>query len=272
MKKKRLILMILILFVLCLLLSLSSSMFQLQYIKIKVDGYANENFSTQENFAKIISSVKFNYGELLLSQPKSKYIADLEQKNPNLRVKSIQAVFPNTLLVTIEERETQFYFWEESTIFALDKNFKILEIKPDGSSLDCIEIQFFSQTNTQQTYFEFFNISSFAYDIGQFLGENNLVFASISPFLSILESFPNKNYQPTKISFKKNSSDFVDMTIFFASPFGVKIELKNILNNFEKKFKKSLLALLTLYKNERIKTTYGTLKIDDNSNCFWLEN
>ena len=271
MKKKRLAIMIFVLIFLCVMLSLSSTLFQLQYVKIKFDGEYDDKLSSSENIDKIISSVYFKYGQLLFTQSKTQYICDLEKKNPNLCVKSIQAVFPNTLLITLEERVGCFYLVEDNKTFVLDREFKILEIGQNLDTTGCIKLDFLSSSNVQQTYFDFFEISSFAYDVGQFLTENNLIFASISCFSSVFDNFSTLNFTPSKIVFKNNLQDKVSLNVFSLSPFGIKIEINNILNNFEKKLKKSLSALSTLYSKERIKTTYGRLLVNDNCNCYWYE-
>ncbi len=271
MKKRRLIIMICVLFVLCFALTLSSAMFQLQCVKIKFKGEQNKDFCSNDNASKIISSIHFEYGQLLFNQPKSKYIENLEQNNPNLRVEGIEAVFPNTLLITASERIGMFFMKENSKTFIMDKDFKILKIGQDLEVDDYVKLEFESSYKEEQSYFEFFEVSSFAYDIGQFLEENNLVFASINCFSNILESLGNTSYKLLKVCFKKSGSDVVDLTLHSESPFGVKLEIKNVLNKFENKFKKLISALTTLTKREKIKTTYGTLKIDDNLNCFWSE-
>ncbi len=267
MKKRRLILMIVILFVLCFILSLSSALFQLQCVKIK---FCGENIGEKDE-DEIISSVDFKYGQLLFGQPKAKYVSDLEQNNPNLCVKSIEAVFPNTLLITVEERVGRYYFCENNKTFVLDKDYKIIEIGDRLDFSNYIKMEFISNINVVQTYFEFFSISSFAYDVGQFLSDNNLVFSSIGQLFDVFDSFYDKNYVVFKISFKNVSMDIVDMTLYSNSPFGIKIEIKNILNKFDRKILKAFSALATLNKKEKIKTTYGTLRVDDNINCFWLE-
>lgn len=271
MKKRRLVVMICVLFVLCLALSLSSTLFQLQCVKIRFKGEQTEEFCSNDNITKIISSTKFEYGQLLFNQPKAKYIENLEQNNPNLRVESIEAVFPNTLLITASERVGKFYMVENDKIFIMDREFKILKI---GRNLDVdglTKLKFESSNKDEQTFFDFFEVSSFAYDVGQFLEENNLVFVALNCFSNLFELYGDSNYIVSQICFKMEAGDVVNLTLSAKSPYGIKLEIKNILNKFENKFKKLLTAFSTLLKREKIKTTYGTLKIEDNLNCFWME-
>lgn len=270
MKKRRLVVMICVLFVLCLALSLSSTLFQLQCVKIRFKGAQNKEFCSTDNITRIISSTKFEYGQLLFNQPKSKYIENLEQNNPYLCVESIEAVFPNTLLITASERVGRFYMVENDKVFIIDRDFKILKI---GQNLDVnglTKLKFESRNKDEQTFFDFFEISSFAYDVGQFLKENNLVFVALNRFSNLFELYGDSSYIVSQICFKMDAGDVVNLTLSAKSPYGIKLEIKNILNKFENKFKKLLTAFSTLLKHEKIKTTYGSLKIDDNLNCFWI--
>lgn len=256
------------------LLSFSSAVFELKTVEIfflspenrPINISSNSVFNTQEKISKVISSADFQFGKLMFLQEKDKYIIDLERNNPYLETLKIEAVFPNKFVIKARERLPVFYISNEETKYILDKDYKILEI----SSAVFAELQIpilFKKNGAQETFFSFFSLSPLALTAGQFLSENNLVFSSISLWQMIYEFNLSSDISALTIN-ETTGTVFIEIDTKNAS-YGVKLALENVLNSFDKKFRKLLSALLTLREKERIKTTYGKLFIDDACNCYW---
>ncbi len=256
------------------ILSLSSAVFELQTVVVlfysqeneKIDFTNNNVFNTLESVEKIVSSGNFEYGKLMFLQQKDKYIINLERNNPYLETLNLEAVFPNKFVIKARERIAVFYMPFEEKTLLLDKDYKILEIStnPDVSGLIPIT---FEENDNEKFFFNFFSLSPLAFSQGQFLSENNLVFSNLNLWLYLLEFNLTNEVSNVNIN-KKNGTVFVEISTKTSS-YGVKLVVENMLNNFDKKIIKLLNAFSTLEQNERIKTTYGELLIDDFCNCFW---
>lgn len=261
----------------CLLLSLSSCLFELKQVNFVffgdygqvVNNTTTRHFSTSSQMDKVRNSASFDYGTSLFLLSKQKYIDELEVNNPYLEVVSMEAVFPNAMLVKVKERQPLFFMNNNSTNCILDKDFKILESSNDIDISTLIEIKFLSQNNTFLSYYDFFEISSFAYDNGQFLQEDNLVFQSIAKIFYYFSAYESDFVQKVKSLVVVENQTTANLQILTSSPYGITLFLENVLKNFNSKLQKLLDALFTLRKNESIKTTYGVLKIDNHQNCYW---
>ena len=229
-------------------------------------------FNSEEKINSLIKSANFDYGQSMFLINKEDYQIRLENKNPYFKLINISSVFPNKIFVYAMERKETFCLQSENKMFLLDEDFKILNIsnKPKNNKKQLIEI-LFNRNNLQTNFFDFFEISDFAFDPGQYAWENNLIFSSIKNLSMIL----NSNYSLTlkdisSILIKEQSSGTINL--YFntkTESYGVKLLVKNVSQNFDKKLEKLVNAFNTLIKNEKIKTTYGCLSIDDNLNCFW---
>jgi hypothetical protein len=257
-----------------LILSFSSAVFELKNIQVcfysqqgtllSID--ENKIFNSQQSVENIISSANFEYGKLMFLQQKDKYLLNLERNNAYLETLNLQAVFPNTFVVSVRERYSVFYFSTDSQLYLLDKDYKILDIVSTADTTDLIPINFQKDDETM-SFFSFFSLSSLAISVCQFLSENNRVFQNIQVY-SLLSSFGLLSAVKSLDVIQQDGTVLLEIPTK-SSSYGVLLRVQNVLENFEKKFKKLVSALLTLKENESVKTTYGTLEIDENCNCFW---
>lgn len=255
-------------------LSLSSAVFELKTVVLhfysqdnkKIELTSNNVFKTNESVQEIISSGSFEYGKLMFLQQKDKYIINLERNNPYLETLCLQAVFPNKFVIKARERVAVFYIFYEENIFFLDKDYKILEISGSLNVDSLIPITF-KENNNELNFFSFFSLSPFAFSLGQFLSENNRVFSNLNLW-KWLRGF-NLSSEVLKINIhQRNGTVFLEISTKTSS-YGLSLVVENVLIDFDKKINKLLNAFSTLEQNERIKTTYGELLIDNDCNCFW---
>ncbi len=280
MKRKRLALIVSLMLVFVFVLTLSSTVFTLKSVEIwfindfgqTVSLESNKVYSTRSKLDEVLSSVNFNYGELLFLVDKNKYISQLESNNPYFKVVNIEAVFPNKFVVKAQERKALYYFEVEDEIYLIDKDFKILDITKTAQNLSgLIQINFESMRGYSQNFFEFFELSNLALESGSFLSQNNLVFTELNNLYDIILSVFDSEFLNIirAVTIQEIAENTVSLILTTMSPFGVTLEVENILNDFDKKMTKLLNALMTLKNKERIKTTYGRLKIDNKVNCYW---
>ncbi len=280
MRKRRLILMVTIMLVFVLLLTLSSAIFELKYIDIcffdnkgnMLNITQNQIYNSKEKVNKIISSTNFEYGQSLFIMNSSEYTFSLENKNPYLKVINIESIFPNKLIINAQERKKLFYIQSLNEDFIFDSEFKLLE---KGKSLDktnLINFAFQNRNGGELSFFDFFEISSFALDAGQFLNENNKVFIKIDNCVKIIKSYFEELLTNTsKFIIEEEESNLLNLKINTCNILGITLEVKDIFNDFDKKLNKIMQSFLTLYNTEKIKTTYGRIVIDKNCNCYWYE-
>lgn len=281
MKKKRLFLIVLVSILFVFVFLLGSPIFKLQNVEIK---FFNDNnqvifikdnlvFNNKQKINKIISSGKFDYGNSLFLINKENYVSRLDKNNPYLKLIKISSVFPNKIIVYARERKPVFYISNDNDYFLLDREFKILEITQNNEKTkNLIYISAYAN-NKQKTFFEFFNISNYAYEESQYLYENNLIISSFKNIVETINNFSNfnifnNNIFENLIIFEK--SNYACLKILTKKEcYGLTLEIENVLENFDRKLHKLLCALKTLYKQEKIKTTYGVLSINNSFNCFW---
>ena len=275
MKKRRILLFFSCFILIFILLFLTSSFFVLQnielcfyekteelkYVKVKsLDSCNFESFKTQ--IGKSIFNIK-----------KNNYIKPFEEDNPSFKILNTEIKFPNKLVLNVTKRIETFFITDNKTVFLLDEDYKILKEESFQTFTigNLIEICGQNLSNSLLNYFNFFELPTSCYYEGYFLEDNNTLIKSIKNFSQILNNNGLNANLFTKVIFieKENICNLVCKT---NSSFGVEIFIQNIENNFNYKFLKVINAFLTLQKQEKIKTTYGILKIDDNFNCYFLEN
>lgn len=279
MKKTRLFTIITLMVIVVFTFVLSSPLFKLKTVEItflntnnkEVSVLENKVYNTQQKVDKLINSANFNYGSLVFLIDKTKYITRLENNNPYLKLINISTVFPNKLIVFAKERESVFCIQTTTNCLITDSEFKILEITKNICE-DLLQIRIENSFGQEQDYYSFFNVLPQTYETGQTLTENNLVFNSIKNTVLLALNIRKCNIKQifSALTIKEQSSGLVSLNIKTNNAyFGLNLQIDNLLDNFDKKFNKLINALNTLYKNERIKTTYGTLLIDKNYNCYW---
>lgn len=281
MKKKRFFLIISISVLLVLAFMIGSPFFKLKSVEIKFINDKNEVvllkdnfvFNSQQKINKIISSAKFDYGSSLFLINKQNYVSRLDKSNPYLKLINISSVFPNKMVVYAKERKPVFYIRNTENYFLLDSDFKILDVisnLDEISNLICISA---SEKDREKTFFEFFNISNFALEPGQYLYENNIIIDNIKNIIKIINAFDcfnihNKNVIKKIIIYE--NENFANICFKTNSEiYGIELKIENVLENFDKKLNKLLNAFKTLINQEKIKTTYGVLSINSSFNCYW---
>ena len=276
MQKRHLMIILSLLLIFVVLLSFSSMLFELKHVKVKfvnetgdeVDMRNNQVYTSSSKINEIISSTSFDYGKLLFLINKDSYISELERENPYIKILSVEAHFPDTLVLVARERKGLFYFKQENNYYIIDDDFKILDITTSNSSN--IELKFVNKTGADKSFFDFFDLSICAYDKGLFINDNNLVFTSLDKFYDIVSSILGEDffYNISSLTVIETESN-ANIRLLTSSPYGAIIEICDILENFDEKFIKVLNAFKTLNDFEKIKTTYGRLTIDKYQNVYW---
>lgn len=281
MKRMRLFTITAIMIIMVFAFVLSSPVFKLKIIQVnflnaenkEITFSKNKVYNTSQKIDSLIDSAGFNYNSLIFLIDKKQYINKLENKNPYLKLVNISTVFPNKLIVWAKEREKIFCVKSGINSLIIDSNFKILEISELESENDLIEIKTEDRLGEIKDYYSFFNILPQTYESGQVLTENNLIFKAIQDIYVLSSNIClglNVKTVLSSIIIKEQSAGKVDLKIETnKTSLGMTLQIEDILQNFKSKYIKLISALNTLYKNERIKTTYGTLFIDKNHNCYW---
>ena len=277
MKKRRLFLVMSIMLVLVMLFIFSSSVFELSSVEIKfysdigepLSLSSNRVFNSTQKTKVVIDSAKFDYGSLVFSLDKPKYITRIESANPYIKVLSLESIFPSKLVINACERKELFYILGTDRSLILDSDFKILDMRKDATLLT--QMTFFDY-DREVSFYDFFDVSPLAFEKGMFLTENNLVLSSINSLMPTLYNFDLDILGSiSTFSFAKRENNKVDLSLATSSPFGLTLKICNIFENFDYKLNKLLSAFYTLYQKERIKTTHGLLSIDESFNCRWQE-
>lgn len=269
--------MVSIMLIFVFLLTLSSALFELKSVEIcfynsnskVIDISQNKIYNTQKKVDEIINTTNFDYGQSLFLTNSNDYTYMLESKNPYLKVLYIESLFPNKLLVKATERQKLFYISSLENDFIFDSEYKILEKGENLDKAELIKFEFQNKSGRELSFFDFFEISSFAFDVGQFLTENNLVFDSITNCVNIINSNFSLLLQNSVSFIIEEDEQDVNFLIKTKGILGVSIEIEDLFNDFDKKLTKVLQSLQTIYDVERVKTTYGKILIDKNCNCFW---
>lgn len=274
MKRKRIFIFFVCFIVVFVLIFFSSSFFVLKNIELclfEQDEYANylkvNNTVNSCNFQSVYKDV----GTSIFKINKEKYIKPFELDNPIYKILSVRFKFPNSVVFNVAKRKETFYISNGIISFVLDENFKILtEISTSMVNENLIYINAVNN-NTEETYFSFFEIEPTCYYPGYFLEENNLLMKDIKDMCEILNKVNLTTSYFKKLSFTSNE-ETANLICYTTNDYGIKIVIENIEENFNAKFLKVLNAFLTLEKTERIKTTYGSLIINNSLNCLFLNN
>ena len=285
MKKRRLVIIFSTFCVIVFLSIFASQVFKLKVVEVvffdeeetrivKLEN--NAVFNTKDKVNSIVSSVNFDYGDLVFLINKSCYEQDIERKNPYLKLKNIEVKFPNKLIVNATERKPLFYISTSNKAYLLDNEFKLLDIITQNESVlkNLTEIIVQSPQNENRDFFNFFNILPSVYEAGQNLKENNLVISNISNMPNILQNYITPNNKLSNFTKQIILQEKIVGTINLKictniSSYGITLTVENVFSNFDIKINKLINAFNTLKKAEPIKTSYGELKIDQNLNCFW---
>ena len=274
MKKRRLLLVLVISLIFVLVFSFSSAIFELKTVDV-VFFKNGQTLSSPETLSlkqKILNETSFDYGSSIFFVPNDKYNGQIEYNEPKLKVLGTEKVFPNKLLIKVCTREPIFYFSTSSKAYTLDSDFKLLSIQPLQNFADNLlqsenkirEITF-SKNGTLQDFFTFFDLNENVLTCGEFLSQNNKVFSATANIYcySTLDSRFFDNIK--SLCFILSES----VNLQFYTHTGVTLEVENVLKKFDEKLLKLCNAYFTLQAKEPIKTTHGTLKIDNNKNVSW---
>jgi len=289
MAKHRIFIVFSILFFMFIVLSFSSPIFCISQAMVvfvdannKVNDASNDkvsffNKTNIEKNAKLI--IKEDIGKTIFDLNKEKYYKKFEFQNSYAKLLRVESKYPNTVVFYVSERKPVFVAQniEENGILILDSEFKIVEKNNNNSDIETYKlINFFGVINNKKvSIFSFFEINFDAFTVGMNLKENNLAISAISNIATISKKI-NVLCQDDlaniflELNFYCDEKSLLNLNIMTnENCLGVKLSIENVLSNFDKKFEKLILALNTLYKKDRIKTTYGELKINDALNCFW---
>lgn len=138
MKNKRLVVLISILSFLVVVVVMCSALFSVQ--KIELNWQTTTIKLAEVSDEEILASGKFRKGQSIFLVGKKAYASKIQDKYPYIKINSIETVFPNKLVVHVEERDTVFAIKLSDKEYAfIDEESHVLEIKESsiaGSRFD----------------------------------------------------------------------------------------------------------------------------------------
>ena len=280
MKKRRILLLSTVFCVVFVIFFLSSPFFKLSGVEVvfydknnkPINLNNNKILNSSNNIRQLTSVVEADFGTSMFLLDKNKYFSKFELRNPYAKLLEVEAKFPNKLVFAVRERSPIFYLSNKAGgMFLLDSEFKILKIAKNQEVSNLIPVLIKTNSSIQQDYFEYFDVSYMAFSEGEFLTENNLVVTAIKDLYKILDSAGfvfNAQSLVTGLILEEESEQ-LNLVLLTNPNYGIKLKIENVLTSFNKKLEKLLSAFKTLELNEKIKTTYGTLIINNSCNCIW---
>ena len=178
--KKLLISLGVVLGLVLLIIILSFTLFSLRTVSVEFKN--NTQIFTEESKLSISENQAIKYGSPIYTINKNKIIAELEKDKPYLEVINIETVFPNKLIIHCAEREETYAVKAgDKKYFICDKDFKVLTIRPNYTSLQDNSILFLglenliSNTNrvNEGEFLEFSSEGEMLKSIGQAMLLNN---------------------------------------------------------------------------------------------------
>ena len=163
-----------------LIIILSFTLFSLRTVTVEFKN--NTQIFTEESKQSIIENQSIKYGSPIYTINKSKIIEELEKDKPYLEVINIETVFPNKFIIHCAEREETYAVKAgDKKYFICDKDFKVLTIRPNYTSLQDNSILFLglenliSNTNrvNEGEFLEFSSEGEMLKSIGQAMLLNN---------------------------------------------------------------------------------------------------
>lgn len=270
MKNKKLIVLISILAFVVLVVVLGSTVFTVRYSSINWLSSTNK-LNPEVDYSK---TIEMPYGESVFFVNKSKIINNLEQKNPYLKVISVETSFPNKLVVHVCERQSLFAIEaldsENNSVYAiLDEDMKVVEFMD--------KLTYFGLTKTQkpilidvsQTSLNFkdtdFPLGSFFQNASLTNPLNELIYAfkqvgydsftakGLFEGVSIVKSIP--------IGASDSSGDNYELTMNLKTKFGIDI----VIRNSEKSLAEKLNIAIAAYNHQHdLGSTSGTITVYSN--------
>ena len=236
------------------------------------------NRTSIENNANCL--IKDDIGKSIFVVDKDKYFSQFESQNTYAKLVKIESKYPNTLTFYVAERSPLAIIknTQVNGFLLVDSEFKIVEkknVSDNAYANNLINLVATDSYGREQSFFSFFEIDFDIFSAGMNLQENNNAIKAISNLFCIskdnliVEDNNLLDYIDELCFFCDENKDFLNLKINTNKSLGVQLVVENIISEFDRKFDKIILALKTLYKRDRIKTTYGALKINDACNCFW---
>ena len=224
MKNKSLVIILCILSFIVLMVILSSTVFCLKNVELN---FLSKKINLNSD-DEIIQSVDFEYNKSIFFLSKKKYMTELEQKNPYIKIINIETIFPNKIRINCVERNELFALkgFENSSFksyMILDREGKVLDNQNDFSNTHLNSISLVVDNSQEENVKKGQTISSSYNNLIKSLA--NELFAYQNNVLLLKANFE-------EIIINYNSSD--DIKIKMRS--GTTILLKEISSNFSEKF------------------------------------
>ena len=178
--KKLLISLGVVLGLVLLIIILSFTLFSLHTVTVEFKN--NTQIFTEESKLSISENEVIKYGSPIYTINKSKIIEELEKDKPYLEVINIETVFPNKFIIHCAEREETYAVKAgDKKYFICDKDFKVLTIRPNYTSLQDNSILFLGLENlilntnrvNEGEFLEFSSEGEMLKNIGQAMLLNN---------------------------------------------------------------------------------------------------
>lgn len=241
MNNKRIVIILSFLLFFVAVIILCSNIFTLKKVNIKLENVKTISASTQ---TQICTESCFKYNENIFIINKTKITNYLEQKYPNLMVKSIETIFPNQLVIHAEERVEVFYIKISQNSFAsFDQTFKC--------------INFYS---TQPELTQITGINAEDAVVGQRL-ENKNVSIATQTYSSFYVSYYNEESFVNFIKRVEISNNNLILITRISGDIGLTISIENANQNLTQKVVYVLSAYNALSTDQK---SHGTIELIEN--------
>ena len=241
MKNKRIIIILCFLFICIGVILLCSNIFALKTVNIEIQN--NTSISTQTQ-KEICTQSVFKKNQSIFFIDKFEIISMLEEKYPNIKINSIETIFPNKLLINAQERKEIFYVKNsQNQYIAFDQTFKVLNIYTTQPNL------------TQVT-----GINAENAVIGKQLHKNQSVNILIDLYYNMYLAYYNEESFINFVKRCEYSENQLNIITKISGDVGLTIKIENACNNLTKKVIYALSAYNALTADQK---AHGVILIQE---------
>lgn len=277
MAKKRVRIIFGVFLIVFLIFFISSSFFKLSLVEIvfydkdfknEIDLKNNRVYTSNTKLEELKTLAVKDFGQSIFLINTQKYYKNFEAQNPYAKLLQVKSKYPNKLIFCVSERQPFFVVSSDVCEYILDEEFKIIEIRTEKNQ-DLMEILCFKD-NKVVSYFEFFNISPYAFVEGQFLNENNLLLQAIKNLNKIFYKTTVNFNNIDSLTFSETKKGEPDLIIKTFNNYGASFKISNFIEKFDEKLLSVLLEFeKSLIQNEQIKICFGLYEINKDMKVVW---
>ncbi len=210
-KNKALAIVLLVLFVLVLLVVLASAVFCVGTVELV--WYNTPNKCATITVEKVVKDSGMSNNQSIFTLDRQRYMQNIEQSDPYLKVLSYEVVWPNNIRIHLMEREEVYCIQDGDRYLILDEEFKVLREglgEYQGGAVDCILIQGRSGVDTT------------GYNIGDFVPEQDFV-----DYVGLVDAFEASGMDLVGLKALIHDVEVVGDVLTMHTYLGVDIEILN---------------------------------------------